>query len=149
MTSTPRSVSSRCVDHVVSTIACTLTLHRASIIESDELPLKQPSGKEKALAPQDRATLHSQTCVRACGGREDQGGCGAGGRGDIRPLHQGESSHIARVYFREVAELPSGQIWNETWSRMWNDLSDDAKKKWIALCQKFNEVGPDDEYKPE
>ena len=32
---------------------------------------------------------------------------------------------------------------------MWNNLSDEARKKWIALCQKFNEVGPDDEYKPE
>ena len=32
---------------------------------------------------------------------------------------------------------------------MWNDLSDEARKKWIALCHKFNEVGPDDEYKPE
>ncbi|KAI0701579.1 hypothetical protein C8Q76DRAFT_802566 [Earliella scabrosa] len=62
-----------------------------------------------------------------------------------------EAEKIKAAVAEEVEETSDHyiKIWNETWTRMWENLSDEARKKWIALCHKFNEVGPDDEYKPE
>ncbi|KAI0710651.1 hypothetical protein C8Q76DRAFT_798195 [Earliella scabrosa] len=62
-----------------------------------------------------------------------------------------EADKIKAAVAEEVEETSDHyiKIWNETWTRLWEELSDEARKKWIALCNKFNEVGPDDEYKSE